>query len=116
MLTLVAVTLDDIDVLFEVVAFSEAPEKETLLAGLVQMSNHFKATNDKTARMVLVPELLNQMRDAVNTFLPADALRHGIPTERADYMFKRLPGITKKLSFPETYAPTPLGPQKVLLN
>ena len=119
MLRLVPVTADDIDILFELVAFSEVTEKETLLAGLIQMSNHFRATNDKMVKMVFTADILNQVKYIVDTFMPADAERHGIPLVRYNYMANRLPAISKRLGLPEfvSFDPKNATPaQKVYLN
>lgn len=105
MLRLVAVTPTDVDILFELVTFHDIPDREDLLAGLTQLHNHFKTSKDGMVKMVLTTELHKQVVDIVDSFMPADAVRFGIPDDHYMQMVRRIPYIQKSLANPDLMDP-----------
>lgn len=122
MFRLIQITPEDVDVLFELVCLSpETEAKPTLLAGLTEMAQHFRSTGDPSVRMVFTADFHRELYDIVmQPFMPADATRHGVPTERYLYMCTRLPQIQKSVATPELWDPTFAGmqqePKKTYLN
>lgn len=122
MFRLVQVTPDDLDILFELVCLSpENDLKPTLMAGLREMAEHLKTTGEPSVRMVFTPEFHKHLYDIVTQpFMPVDADRAGLPTERYLYMCSRLPTIQRTVATPELFDPAFAGfkqnPTKTYLN
>lgn len=121
MLKLVSVTAQDVEVLFELVTMSDnVPDRDDIMAGLMQMHHHFRSSKDNSLRMVLTDEILVQIKQIVNyPFMPADADAMGIPKEHYINMISRLPHIRTSLANPEVFDPqfaNTATPNKTYLN
>ena len=121
MLRLVKVTLEQVDVLFELVCLSEPEDKKDLMAGLTQLASYFRGSGESVAQMVLAPNLLEQLNAVINApFMPADAEKLGIPSERYLHMMASLPGIRRTFAAPTVWNPQAgfldTAPQKSYLN
>ena len=109
MLRLVTVSPQDVEILFELVAFfvpDQNPDKPVMLGGLKQLSDYFHESGNADCRMVLTSDLHRQIAEIVNTpFMPADADRLGIPTSHYLGMCSRIPTIQKAMAMPEVWDP-----------
>jgi hypothetical protein len=122
MLRLVTVSPTDVDVLFELVTMHEVPDKQDLLAGLMQLHHHFKSSSDKTVKTVFTPKFFTQMCEILNfPLMPADADKHGIPQDHYLNLVTRLPGIRQNFANPDLMDEKFMGidikpPSKAYLN
>ena len=122
MLRLVTVTPADVDALFELVTMHELPDKQDLLAGLMQMHHHFAKTRDTDAKTVFTPVIYKQMLQVIEfPLMPADASKHGMPEDRYHQILGLMPQIRANFTQPDLMNSEFLGvetkaPNRAYLN
>jgi hypothetical protein len=121
-LRLVTVSPTDVDVLFELVTMHEVPDRQDLLAGLMQLHHHFKTSSDKTVVSTFGPEYYKTLCGILDfPMMPADAAKWGIPEDHYLHLIGRIPEIRQKFANPglldQRFLSTTFGqPSKAYLN
>lgn len=102
MLRLVTVTPADADILFELVTLSNGPNKPDMLAGFMKVHHFFRSNKDSYVKMTFPKAHHDEMVEMLKQpFMPADAVRLGIPEQHYLNMIERIPALLNTFLNPD---------------